>query len=88
MSANYDRYLAAAQAMQAGVAIEHADGSNDGSPKHLRVGVNSALVCCAAIGRLLIDKGLITFEEYEAAQADEMEAEQARHEQRLGVRLA
>lgn len=32
--------------------------------KHLRVGVNSALVECSAMARLLFRKGLITSEEY------------------------
>lgn len=81
------RYDAAAHAMQSGVAAEHLAGSKDGSPKHLRVGVNSAQVGIAALGRLLIDKGVITMDEYEAAMAAEMEAEQARYEQRLGVHL-
>jgi hypothetical protein len=82
-----DRYYAAVHAMQSGVAAEHAAGSNDGSPKHLRTGVNSAQVGNAALARLLIDKGVITMDEYEAAQAAEMEAEQQRYEQRLGVHL-
>lgn len=84
------RYHAAAHAMQTGVAAEHGKGSSDGSPKHLRVGVNSALVSVAALGALMIRKGLITLDEYEAAMADQMEAEAARYEARLGpgVRLA
>lgn len=82
-----DRYEAAAHAMQSGVAAEHAAGSTDGSPKHLRVGVNSAHVGIAALARLLLEKGVITMDEYEAAQAEEMEAEQKRYEQRLGVHL-
>lgn len=83
-----DRYLAAMHAMQSGVLTEQQLGSQDGTPKHLRVGVNAAQVATAALARLLIDKGLFTLDEYVAAQADEMEAEQKRYEQRLGVRLA
>ena len=82
------RYFAACHAVQSGVAAEHAAGSDDGSPKHLRVGVNTAHVCCAAMARLLIAKDVFTLDEYEAAQAGEMEAEQARYEHRLGVRLS
>ncbi len=52
-----DRYDAACHAMQSGVAADHQGGSDDGSPKHLRVGVNSALVSVAATGRLLIGQG-------------------------------
>jgi hypothetical protein len=84
---DHDRYLAAAHAMQSGVAAEHGLGSNDGTPKHLRVGINSAHVAIAAIARLLINHGLFTLDEYTAAQADEMEAEKARYEERLGVTL-
>ena len=89
-----DRYLAALHAMQTGVAIEQARGSRDGEPKHLRVGVNTAMVDHAGLAQLLISKGLITEDEYTAAIADAMEAEVARYEQRIqeqvghsGVRL-
>jgi len=82
------RYLAAAHAMQSGVAAEMGAGiSGATEPKHLRVGINSAHVASAALARLLIEKGVFTLDEYVAAQAAEMEAEQARYEQRLGVRL-
>lgn len=77
------RYLAASHAMQSGVAAEQGAGSPDGTPKHLRIGVNSAQVSVAALARLLIDRGLFTEAEYVAAQADEMEAEVARYEQRI-----
>lgn len=83
-----DRYLAAAHAVQSGVAAEMALNPKPTEPKHLRVGVNSALVSNVALARLLIEKGVFTLDEYEAAQAAEMEAEQARYEQRLGVKLA
>lgn len=77
------RYDAAAHAMQSGVAAEHERGSDDGSPKHLRVGVNSAFVGSAALARLLIDRGVFTFDEYEAALAEAMEIEKRRYEERL-----
>lgn len=54
---------------------EHAAGA---CPKHLRVGLNSCLSDASAIATLLIRKGLITGEEYEAAVADAMEAEAQR----------
>ena len=79
-----DRYLAAAHAMQSGVAAEMGP---ECEPKHLRVGINSALVGNAALARLLIEKGVFTLDEYEAAQAAEMEAEKDRYEHRLGVTL-
>ena len=82
-----DRYVAAAQAMQAGVAAEQARGSRDGEPKHLRVGVNSALVNHRALAELLIAKGVFTEDEYVAAVADAMEAEVAAYEARLTEQL-
>ena len=82
-----DRYVAAAHAMQSGVAAEHARGSRDGEPKHLRVGVNSALVNDRALAELLIAKGVFTEDEYVAAVADAMEAEAAAYEARLTEQL-
>lgn len=89
------RYHAAAHAMQSGVAAEMgiADRAHATEPKHLRVGVNSAMVNDRAIAELLIAKGVITEDEYVAAVADAMEAEAVDYEQRLqeyygpGVRL-
>jgi hypothetical protein len=77
------RYLTAAHAMQSGVAAEMALNPTDTQPKHLRVGVNSAMVDGSAMATLLMSKGLITADEYEAAIADAMEAEVARYEKRL-----
>jgi hypothetical protein len=83
--ADNERYRAALHAMQSGVAFEQArDGpGGDGTPKHLRVGVNSALCDNAALARLLIEKGVFTLDEYEKAQADEMEREVERYRDRI-----
>jgi hypothetical protein len=54
-------YAEAMHAMQTGVA--NLSG-NDLAPKHLRVGINSALVDNAALARLLVKKGVFTQEEY------------------------
>lgn len=78
-----DRYLSKAHAMQTGVALEMAAGVRDTEPKHLRVGINSAMCDHAALVRLLIEKGVITDEEYVREVADEMEREVARYEERL-----
>lgn len=80
------RYTAAMHAVQSGVAAEHADGSQDGTPKHLRVGINSAMIGQAALARLLIDAGVFTLDQWEAALADQAEAEVALYEQRLSGR--
>lgn len=85
------RYRQAAHAMQSGVKLDQELGSPDGSPKHLRVGVNSAMVDHAALVQLLIAKGILTEDEYHKAIADGMEAEVERYRERLqlpsGVKL-
>lgn len=88
------RYHGAAHAMQSGVAAEMTKDNGPTTPKHLRVGVNSALVNQEGLAQLLIDKGLITEEEYTKAIADAMEREVGRYEERLaemfgkGIHLA
>jgi hypothetical protein len=77
------RYERAAHAMQSGVALDQQFGSPDGTPKHLRVGINSALVETSALGGLLVAKGIVTEEEYAEAIVTAMEREVASYEQRL-----
>ena len=87
MSEHRKRYNAAAHAMQSGVAFEMSAGvSKETEPKHLRVGVNSAMVDSAALAGLLIAKGLFTLEEYEKAIADQMEAEAESYRKRIADR--
>jgi hypothetical protein len=69
------RYIAAAHAMQSGVAMKMNYDPADVNPKHLRVGVNSAMVDGSALVGLLIAKGVITEAEYFTALADAMERE-------------
>lgn len=61
-------YEQALHAMQTGVGFEietNAYGNMGAStPKHLRAGVNSAMINDAALVRLLVKKGLFTEEEY------------------------
>ena len=78
-----DRYTAAAHAMQSGVATEMGINPAPTEPKHLRVGVNSALVDSSALAELLISKGVITEDEYLEAIAAAMEREARTYEQRL-----
>lgn len=73
-------YAALCHAMQTGVVM--TDPTFAGNPgtignalKHLRVGVNSAMVDSSALGQLLIEKGLITDLEYLQAIRDGMKAE-------------
>ncbi len=80
-------YLQACAAMQSGVAFDQANGSKDGSSKHLRVGINSALSSHCALVKLLIAKGLITEAEYLEAVRLEMVAEVDRYERLLSERV-
>ncbi len=58
-------YDALLHAMQSGVNYSmHNVGAKSVEPKHLRVGINSAMVEAAAIVDFLVDKGIFTYEEY------------------------
>jgi len=88
-----NRYLAAAHAMQSGVKMtQELDAEQrvvepETSPKHLRVGVNSAMADHGALVKLLIAKGLITEAEYVAAITEMMEIERDRYAAELSERL-
>lgn len=82
-SQNRQRYTAAAHAMQTGVAMEMNHDPASTEPKHLRVGMNSAHVTNSAIAGLLIEKGVFTLDEYEAAVASAMETEAEAYRQRI-----
>lgn len=69
------RYMAAAHAMQSGVAMAMNYDESQTDPKHLKVGVNSALVTASALGHLLIAKGVIAEGEWFTALANQMESE-------------
>lgn len=77
------RTAQAAHALQSGVAAEHGIGGQDGTAKHLRVGINMALCQIAGIHRVLVAKGIATDAEIDEAYLTELEAEVARYEQRL-----
>ena len=77
------RYRDAVHAMQAGVSAIMACGSSEADPKHLRVGVNNALVEGGVLTKLLIDKGAFTEEEYFEALLEGVEAEVAKYKEKL-----
>lgn len=77
------RIHAAQHAMQSGVATKMGIEPGETLPKHLRVGVNAAMVGNAALVRVLIAKGVITEEEYFTELAAGMEAEKKLYEQFL-----
>lgn len=72
-----ERYSAAMHAVQTGIALLIARGGELANPKHLRVGINSAMVTHSAIATLLIEKGVFTEDEYLDALAAAAEREQA-----------
>lgn len=77
------RYAYAAKQMQTGVEFTMGPGT---TPKHLRVGVNSAMSEHAGLAWLLIKKGLISREEYLRSIADRMEEEAERLRQEIEAR--
>lgn len=74
-----ERYFAAQHAMQCGVKVLMNLPCSDLSAASLRIGINTALCDSASLARLLIQKGLITKDEYEKAIADGMEQEVERY---------
>jgi hypothetical protein len=81
------RYRAALHAVQSGIKMKMQLGWDGASPKHLRVGVDSAMVNDWALTELLIRKGLITRLEYFELLAEGAENEKQRLEEELSNRL-
>ena len=85
---NYkERYIKARHAMQSGVAMWINYDKKSTEPKHLRVGVNSAMVDSSALANLLIAKGIISEDEYFKALAERMEAEVKSYTERIEARI-
>ena len=80
------RSQALLHAIQSGVAHEMRFDAGATEGKHLRVGVNNALLENAAVAKILIDKGLITEEEYFNSVIARLEEEKARYEARISAR--
>lgn len=82
-------YEEACLAMQAAVGLKMSlpGGGGETTPKHLRVGVNSAMVEHSALARLLIAKGLLSEAEYLEALAEGMRAEVSLYEEELSAQL-
>ena len=87
MSDHKQRWMDAAHAMQSGVAMEMNYREMPTQPKHLRVGINSAMTDHSGLVKLLINKGLITEDEYIEAIADAMVKEKERYEETLSQLL-
>lgn len=82
---HFERYVAAAHAVQSGVAAMMNFNPGPTTPKHLRVGVNVAIRDSSSLAKLLIAKGVITEEEHAKAIADGMEQEVKEYEARLAA---
>lgn len=80
----FDRYERAFKAMQHGVAWEDANGFKEPTEaRHLRAGVNAAMVAQTAMLRALIEKGFIDEARFMAILVCEMEQEVKRYELRM-----
>lgn len=77
------RYRAACHAMQSGVAFTVERDPADTTPKHLRVGVNSAMVETSVLAHLLIGRGIFSTEDHLMALVEAMEAEVKLYEARI-----
>jgi hypothetical protein len=85
---NHERYVTALHKIQTAVRLRLNRESvaynghdccvpfdtSECSPKHLRTGVESAMASAEGLGRLLVDKGLVTRDELESALVDALEA--------------
>lgn len=83
-----ERYLAAMHAVQTGVKFLSGleGGGSDLTPQQLRVGINSALVDSGALATLLMNKGIMTKEEYFEAIAVAAEQERERYREEIKER--
>lgn len=75
------KYQALVHAMQTGVMYLMHHGDEGHTPKHLRVGVNVALVEQSALTKLLVEKGIITEDELYDAIIKGHEEEVKRYEE-------
>lgn len=80
---NQDRYLRAMHAVQSGVKQKAEYARSETTPASLRVGVNASMVETAALQKLLIDKGIITWDEWYEYLANQAEHEKALYEAEL-----
>jgi hypothetical protein len=79
------RYYMLLHAMQTGIMIKLNRDPSSGSPKHLRVGINARAIDHAALVKLLVDKGVITDEEYCTELVLQAEKEVKMYEEELST---
>lgn len=79
-----EEYLGLMHAMQTGVAYSMGFmSSSECDPKHLRVGLNSAMCELGALTDLLMEKGIMTWEEIMDKRIEYMQHEVEEYSQRL-----
>ena len=78
------RYLELGHAMQSGVAMmmQCGDGKET-TPKHLRTGINSAMVEHSAVLQVLLKKGVVTEAEYYESLCEMMRKEVQLYEEAI-----
>ena len=81
------RYMHHAHRVQAGIGMLLELDPSSATPKHVRTGINTGKVEAGALVDLLVQKGIITSEEYVIAVADAMQREADRYEQELSEKL-
>lgn len=69
--------------MQTGVAFKMSKDDKDTTPKHLRVGINAAMSDHSALVGLLMQKGIITEDEYYDKLIESMEREVEMYRKKL-----
>lgn len=79
------KYHELLHAMQTGV--EYRQNKRDQEPKHLRVGINAAMSDYGGLVALLIEKGIITAEEHEAAITASMQREVDAYRQHIAEEI-
>jgi len=83
LDAAWARTLAAQHACMTGAGYIVEKDPRTGSPKHVRNGIDMAMVEHGAVVALLVKKGVFTRVEYAEALADATETEKARYEKFL-----
>src|SRR5690349_18898785 len=81
-------YAQLGHAVQSGIAmLMELPGQTFTTPKHLRVGIDTSKSDMRGLVTLLINKGVITEEEYYEAMTDAMSREVVEYEHRLSREL-
>lgn len=80
-----ETYNSLAHAVQSGVKAKASYTDEETTPVSLRVGVNMAMVDSAALASLLIEKGIISEEEYLSSLEEAARQEVSRYERELSA---